>query len=94
MDLGAIILIFIVHFEVDVYIDVDVDIQGARGRWECGAERYLARKSRQLAKSKVGKWSRKKIQNPLTSMKLFWDFLIETMSSFWNPPGNPIKCNA
>ena len=60
MDLGAIILIFIVHFEVDVYIDVDfdvvvvdVDVQGARGRWECGAERYLARKSRHLAKSKV-----------------------------------------
>ena len=45
MDLGAIILIFIVDFEVDVYIDVDVDVQGARGRWECGAERYLARKS-------------------------------------------------
>ena len=61
MDLGAIILIFIVHFEVDVYIDVDfdvivdVDVQGARGRWDGGAERYLARKSRQLAKGKVGK---------------------------------------
>ena len=38
MDLGAIILIFIVDFEVDVYIDVDfdivvdVDVQGARGQ--------------------------------------------------------------
>ena len=53
MDLGAIILIFIVHFEVDVVVVVDVDVQGARGRWECGAERYLARKSRHLAKSKV-----------------------------------------
>ena len=80
MDLGAIILIFIVHFEVDVYIDVDVDIQGARGRWDGGAERYLARKSRLLAKSKVWKWSRKEIHNPLTSMKLFWDFLIAKMS--------------
>ena len=71
MDLGAIILIFIVHFEVDVYIDVDVDIQGKRGQGDGGAERYLARKSRQLAKGKVGKGSRKKIHNPLTSMKLF-----------------------
>ena len=85
MDLGAIILIFI-DFEIDDYIDVDadvvvdVDVQGARGRWECGAERYLARKSRQLAKGKVWKWSRKKIHNPLTSMKLFWDFLIAKMS--------------
>ena len=77
MDLGAIILIFIVDFEVDVYIDVnfdvvvDVDVQGARGRWDGGAERYLARKSRQLAKGKVGKGSRKKIHIPLTSMILF-----------------------
>ena len=59
MDLGAIILIFIVDFEVDVYIDVDfdvivdVDVQGARGWGERGAERNLARKSRHLAKSKV-----------------------------------------
>ena len=53
MDLGAIILVFIVDFEVDVYIDVDVDIQGARGQGDGGAERYLARKSRHLAKSKV-----------------------------------------
>ena len=85
MDLGAIILIFI-DFEIDDYIDVDadvvvdVDVQGARGRWDGGAERYLARKSRQLAKGKVWKWSRKKIHNPLTSMKLFWDFLIAKMS--------------
>ena len=53
MDLGAIILIFIVDFEVDVVVVVDVDVQGARGRWDGGAERYLARKSRHLAKSKV-----------------------------------------
>ena len=62
MDLGAIILIFIVDFEVDVnvvvvdvdvVVVVDVDIQGARGRWDGRAERYLARKSRQLAKGKV-----------------------------------------